>query len=793
MDADELEAGVKLGSYQIDRPLGRGGMGVVFLAHDTTLHRQVALKVLGSRAAGETAHAQLLREARNAAALNHPNICTVYEVGEANGSAFIAMEYVEGRSLRDRLDEGALPLEEAVAYGLQAADALAFAHDHGVVHRDFKAANAMITRDGRLKIVDFGLARRGDALMAGATTMASLVPAGAAAGTPYAMAPEQMRGETADARTDIWALGVLLYEMVTGAQPFNAQTVPELFSSILRDPPRPWPDGVAVGIKPIIERCLEKEPARRYHHAREVNRALDAIQSGTVPPWTAWRYHLIRRGWLASAASLLGVLGVLVGFNAGGVRDRLVGNAPAAAPIRLAVLPFENLTGDPEQEYFSDGLTDEMITQLGRLHPQRLSVIARTSSMQYKNRDTPLDQIGRELGVEYVLEGSARREGTRIRISATLIQVSDQTQRWADSYDRELAGIFGLQSEVARGVAGSLALTLLPAEQARLASARPVNAEAYEAYLRGQSYQERLTRTDLETALQYFELALEKDPTYALAYVGVHGVWAGGQQMGFFAPADAEPRMKAAMARALELDDTLPQAHFQQAAQTAWTDWNWAAAEPGFLRAIDLNPNNAQARAFYSHYLHVMRRPREATTQIQRAMELDPLNPLLQGLYGGHLLMVRRFDEALEQYRKALKSTPDSPLALTGVANALYHLGKFEDALAAERMHWAARGDRELEQVLSSGSAEAGYRDAMRRAADILAARPGSLKVNPMSVTRLYLRAGRNDLALDWLERSYEARDPSLPYLNSGHKEYDAVRSHPRFQALLRRMGLTSA
>ena len=349
----------------------------------------MALKVVDASAM-LTRRSRLLREARNAAALNHPNICTIYEVGDAEWRDVhrdgVRRGPLPARSTRR---SGALPLDEAVRYGLQAADALAYAHEHEVVHRDFKAANAMITGDGRLKIVDFGLARRDEALVADATTMASLVPAGAAAGTPYAMAPEQVRGEVADARTDIWALGVLLYEMVTGAKPFNAPTVPELFSSILRDAPRPWPDGVAVAIKPVIERCLEKEPARRYQQAREVHTALDAIQSGMVPPWTAWRYHMSHRRWLASAASLLGIAAVLVGFNVAGVRDRLVGNPPATAPIKLAVLPFENLTGDPDQEYFSDGLTDEMIAQLGRLHPQRLSVIARTSSMRYKNRDMP--------------------------------------------------------------------------------------------------------------------------------------------------------------------------------------------------------------------------------------------------------------------------------------------------------------------------------------------------------------------------------------------------------------------
>jgi tetratricopeptide (TPR) repeat protein len=319
-----------------------------------------------------------------------------------------------------------------------------------------------------------------------------------------------------------------------------------------------------------------------------------------------------------------------------------------------------------------------MITQLGRLHPRRLSVIARTSSMRYKDRDTPIDQIGRELGVDYVLEGSTRREGSRVRINATLIQVRDQAQRWTDSFDRELAGILSLQSDVARGVARSLALTLLPAEQTRLSRIRPVNPEAYEAYLRGLSHVEKLTRADLDAALQYFESALEKDSAYALAYLGIGFVWSGRQQMGFVAPSEARSRTRAALAKAFELDDTLPDAHFHLALQSTWTDWDFAAAEPHFQRAIDLNPNHAQARAYYAHYLMILRRPDEAMSQMQRAVELDPLNPLIQSLHGGALLMVRRFDEALVQYRNVLRTAPASPLALGGVANALDNLERYE-------------------------------------------------------------------------------------------------------------------
>lgn len=354
--------GMTVGTYRLERVLGRGGMGVVFLAYDTRLHRQVALKVIDTGADDATASARLLREARNAAGLNHPHICTIHEVGEAEGTAFIAMEYVSGRSLRERVDEGAFPMAEAVALGIQAADALAYAHEHGVVHRDFKAANVIIGDDRRLKVVDFGLARRDDPRLEEATTFASIVPAGAVAGTPYAMAPEQVRGQVADARTDIWALGVLLYEMVTGAKPFAGKTVAELYASILSMAPVALPSTVDPRLRVVIERSLEKDPARRYQQMREVQAALEAITAGTAPSWIPRADHLIRRPVLVSAGALATVVAIAVAFGVGGVRDRITPVPTDEAPITLAVLPFQSLTDDPDQLYFSDGSTDEMIS-----------------------------------------------------------------------------------------------------------------------------------------------------------------------------------------------------------------------------------------------------------------------------------------------------------------------------------------------------------------------------------------------------------------------------------------------
>jgi serine/threonine-protein kinase len=775
--------GSTLGGYRIERPLGRGGMGAVFLAYDSTLRRRVALKVMDEAADAETSRGRLLKEARNAAALNHPNICTVHEVGQDSGTNFIAMEYVEGRSLRDRLDEsGALPQDEALRYGIQTADALAYAHEHGVVHRDLKAANAMITAEGRLKIVDFGLARRLDARLTDTTTQESIAVAGMIVGTPYAMAPEQVRGEAADARTDVWALGVLLYEMATGSRPFEAPTAAELFAVILKGPPRPWPSRAPAALEAVVARCLEKDPARRYGSASEVSLALEAIRSGRRPAGIAWGPWLTRPRLLAAATILSLALAVV--FNLGEVREWLPGRAPTSPTIKLAVLPFDNLTGDPGQAFLSEGLTDEMIMQLGRLHPERLKVVARSSAQRYREHPEPIEAMARELGVDYVLEGSARREGSRVRINATLIQVRDRTQRWSQGFDRELAGILTLQHDVARGVADALALTLLPEERERLARARQVNPAAYEAYLMGQSRVRRLTPGDLTRALEYFETAVKLDPDFALAYLGIGGVWVSRRQTGLITREEEGGRSLAALQKAMSIDPALPEGHMALGNGATWEDWDWAAADSHFRRALDLNPNLAEAHMFYSHYLHIVGRPKEGDVEIQRALELDPLNDLVQQFYGMTLGFNRRFDEAIAQAQTVLKTSPNSPSAWNALHGAFYHQGRFEEALQAQRKALGARPAPDVDAALTKGFAQGGYREAMRQAAELRAAREQS-----WVAAQLYVRAGQHDLALDWLERAYEARNPNLPYI-SVTPVFDAIRSDPRFRALLQRMNL---
>ena len=483
-----MKAGDRLGPYELVALVGAGGMGEVWRARDTRLERDVALKVLQTAVlADATSQARLLREARMASKLNHPHICTVYDVGEAEGQTYIAMELVEGQTLTERLRPGGMPFDDVVGYGQQLAGAMAHAHARGVVHRDFKSANVVVTPDDQVKVLDFGLAKRlvPDEFGDGTTlSRQSLTEPGVVAGTLAYMAPEQLRGRPADARSDIWALGVVLYELAAGERPFRGTTGFELSSAILSQPVPAVPASVPAPLAAVIDRCLAKDPAARYQRADEVRAALDAAASGraVATPSAGRRGRGRARGLVLAGVVVAGSVAVGAGLfviDVGGVRSRVLRVASTSARvIRLAVLPFANVSGDAQQDFLSDGLTTELIAELGRLHPGTLSVIARTSVMRYKKTDKPIDQIGRELGVDYVLEGSAQREAGRIRITAELIKAADQTQLWADRYDRDMAGILALQSDVAQKVANALALKLLPAEQARLAGAKAVDPDA---------------------------------------------------------------------------------------------------------------------------------------------------------------------------------------------------------------------------------------------------------------------------------------------------------------------------
>ncbi len=486
------------------------------------------------------------------------------------------------------------------------------------------------------------------------------------------------------------------------------------------------------------------------------------------------------------------ILALMAVYDIGGLKEMILGGTERAGPlIRLAVLPFVNLTGDPEQEYMSDGFTQEMITQLGRLHPKDLSVIARTSVIRYKKGDTPIDQIGRELDVDYLLEGSVRRHANRVRIAAELIKVRDQSQLWADSYERELSAILAVQGDVAQSVTKALALKLLPSVQARLASAPIINAEAYDAVLRGQYHWRKLIASEFETAQRYFELALAKDSSYASAYACLAGVWAGRQQMGIMPARDVAPKWKAAALKAVALDDNSADAHFALAGYLTWYEWDWAGAETEWKRAIELDPSDATDQAYYSHFLAITGRLDEAVIHAELALKLDPFNELLHGLHAAVLNYLDRYEEAAAAARTALSMQPDAPVAFSQLEIALGMLGRHDEILALQRKRYAQ--DPERLEALERGFAGAGYKGAMRGVADLLAVRfEHSLgRSGTMSIAKKYLESGDKDKAIYWLEKAYEERDGNLPYVC--RPLWNPLLSDPRFPALLRRMNLPTA
>jgi TolB-like protein/Tfp pilus assembly protein PilF/predicted Ser/Thr protein kinase len=773
------------GKYRIIEPIGRGGMGVVYRAEDIKLERTVALKFLPAELTeNPEARERFIREAKAAAALSHPHICTVHEINEEGNEPFIVMEYVEGQSLKEKIQKGALEQAEALDIAVQVAEGLEDAHRKGIIHRDIKPGNIMVTDKGTAKVMDFGLAK---------VFGASLITKEAKTmGTAAYMSPEQAQGQSVDHRTDIWSLGVVLYEMLTGQLPFKGEFEQSMIHSILNHEPEPLIElcpSLPKEAQNVVLTALAKNPANRYRTMEELRADLEAVVDGLKPlKARPLRGRILGIRKLFAYAGL-GLLAILFSLNIGGLRDRFLGrSASPGRAFKLAVLPFENLTGDPEQEYLSDGMTQEMISQLGSLHPERMSVIARASVMRYKKAGTPIDQIGRDLGVEYVLEGSARREGDRVRISAELIQVRDQTQLWAETYEREISGILALQSDVAGRVAEALALKLLPSEQARLGKVRAVNPEAYEAYLKAIHHRETMTREGFEAAEQYLNLALEKDPNYAAAWALMARVWTSRQQMGVVPSKEAFAKARAAALKALALDETEAEAHRALAAILTWGDWDWETAEREWNRAFELDPGSAEALASVSHFLMNMGRLEEATAKIERALELDPFNVKVQSFYAYELFYVRRYDDAIAAARKAMSIQPGAPLALTALTGALFMKGMYDELMAIEEERWAE--DPELIEALEKGYAEAGYPGAKRRHADVLAARFGKPDgVTAYALANLYAQAGDKDRVIEWLEKAYEARDGNVPYIG-GWPLFDLVHSDPRFQDLVRRVGL---
>jgi eukaryotic-like serine/threonine-protein kinase len=782
--------GRQLGHYRILAMLGAGGMGEVYRAHDQHLDRDVALKLLPAATFEDAvARARLVREARAAAALNHASICTIHAVGEADGQAYIAMELVEGRPLGELMDGHGLPLDDVLGYGTQIAEALVHAHARGVIHRDLKSANVIVTAERRVKVLDFGLAKKvSGAELSLATTQQesgiSLTERGTVVGTIAYMAPEQLRGDTADARSDLWAFGVMLYEMCAGARPFQGRSSFEVSSNIINHPPMSFPLTVSPALRAVIERCLEKDPARRYQTAGEVRAALQAVQ-GRAAPWVPNRDRFVRRRIWAGLAAV-----ILVGVVAAGLYLRPIRlPGPGAARVEsLAVLPMVNLSGDSAQDYFADGITEVLSTDLARLGGFK-RVIARGSVIRYKGTSKPLEDIARELKVDALVTGSVLRSGDRVSITAQLLDPATGAQLWTNRYERDLQDVLVMRSEIVSAIVREIKMQLSPTEEARLAAASRVNTEAFEAYLKGRFHWLKQTREDFDVAERYFQQALEHDPAYALAYAGLGSVWMMRGDAGFQPPSETFPKANAFMARALAMDDSLADLHVALANNLAVTQWDWAGAEREYRRAIDANPNLADAHFFYADLLMVLKRPEEWNREIHRALELDPLNDFNWSFYGWQLNYVGRYDEAIPIFKRLLPTGPNKATNYLGLWGAYYRKGMYNEALASARDYFAAAGDGEFIHALGAGGDGAAYRAGMKQAGEAMVVRSKQRHVPAIRIARMFAHAGEKDRALHWLETAYDNRESPMERIGVVW-DWQDLRSEPRFQDLLRRLNL---
>jgi serine/threonine protein kinase/tetratricopeptide (TPR) repeat protein len=793
-----LAAGSRLGPYEILSPLGAGGMGEVYRARDTRLGRDVAVKVLPPEF---SADAERLRrfeqESRAAGALNHPNILTIFDVGDHDHSPYVVSELLEGETLRQRLAGAALPQRKAVDYALQIARGLAAAHEMGIVHRDLKPENLFLTRDGRVKILDFGLAKLvspkvGRAAETNAPTTPVFTEAGRILGTTGYMSPEQVRGQPADHRSDIFSFGSVLYEMLTGKRAFIRDTGVETMSAILKEEPpllSSSPSVLPPGIDRVVRRCLEKNREERFQSASDLAFALEvaltdsAVSFPSRPPASASRR--LRPGLLiAGLAAALALGALLLLLDVGGLRRWLRRPAGIAEIRSLAVLPLLNLSGDPHQEYFADGMTEALIADLAKI--RALSVISRTSVMRYKGVRRPLPDIARELGVDAVLEGSVLRSGNRVRITAQLIHASTDRHLWAETYERELSDVLNLQREVARTVAEQIQIRVTPFEKTTLASPRRVDPAAYEAYLRGLYAWNKRSPGSVAQSIELFREAIGQDPAYAPAYAALADSYIVQASYGWVAPGEVAPLAQAAARKALELDPALAEAYVSLAGLSHLYDRDFPASERLFRRAIDAKPSYATAHHWYGNLLASLGRFDEAMTEMKRARELDPLSLIINTNLGRVFYFQHRYDAAIEQYERTLRIEPGFGGALWKLWHAQERAGRTEKAFAALESWAKSTGAEGLGEALRRAYQERGYPGALRGLLDRF---PASGRVDPYNLALIYAKLGEKSAVFKWLDQACRERSSEIVYLDV-EPVLDVVRSDPRFAAIRECVGL---
>jgi TolB-like protein/Tfp pilus assembly protein PilF/tRNA A-37 threonylcarbamoyl transferase component Bud32 len=784
--------GQTLGHYRVLEKVGAGGMGVVYRARDEQLERDVALKVLPSGTLGDdSARRNFRREALALAKLNHPNIETVYEFGSQEGTDFLVMEYVPGSTLAQKLSRGPLPEKEIVALGMQIAAALEEAHERGIVHRDLKPANIAITARGQAKVLDFGLAKLlhpDQELTTDYLTESHAVP-----GTLPYMAPEQLRAERIEARADIYTAGVVLYEMATNRKPFAGDLPSQVIDAILHEPPLPpraLNPRISAELERIILKCMDKEPEQRYQSAKELSvdlRRLASPRSIAAPR--------ARSFWKrAKTPAILGIIALIVlaatltAFNFAGVRDRLIRGSAPPKITSLAVLPLENLSHDPDQEYFADGMTEALITGAAKI--KSLRVTSRTSTMRYKGTKIPLRQIARELNVDAVVTGSVARSGDRVRISAQLIDPRNDRNLWAESYQSDLTDILSLQANVATAIAGEIRVQLTPEERAGLSNAAPVKPEAYEAYLHGLYSLNKRTPVELHKAIDFFQKAVELDPKYARAYAGLAEGYTLMTIYGEVVPKVAMPQAKAAAQRALAIDDGLAEAH-AVLADVEWSyDWDAKSADASFQRALVIDPSYATAQQWYALYLSNLGKSDDAIEHIHSAEALDPLSLIIKVNVGWCYYVARRYDQAIELLQKIEETDPDFWAAYSILGQTYLAKGDLPSAIKQlEKSRALSPETTRNVALLGNAYARAGRSAESRELLQELTLRARKRYVSPAYMAIVCTGLGERDRTFAWLDRAYDDRSDWLTLLRTD-PVFDPLRSEPRFRDLIRKAHL---